>query len=108
MSAENEVRAVWKQFKESVYDPHEGYSIPQHKIDIGIKTFIEIKRSDALQAALDFTRERKQEIAEIEEEIELMHLLHGNWGWQAWHPVMQRTLSRLTAQRDELKRGMKV
>lgn len=66
--------------------------------------------TQAWQAALDFTHKRKQEIAEIEEEMEYVQSfawLPRRNGKREEHPVWQRILRKLTAQRDELKKGLR-
>lgn len=113
MSAEEEVRAAWEdaricsQPKTNGKDRVFWWVLANGKADALCKEVYQ-SEDETWFGALIFTRKRKQEIAEIEEEIELMELLRGNWGWQAWHPTMERILSRLTAQRDELRKGMKV
>ncbi len=62
----------WKIVEESIYDPHEGYTIPQTRIDFGSHHYTERKANSAWSAAAEFTRERLEQIRQVEREIEVL------------------------------------
>lgn len=112
--AEREVRAVWEQvdFSEGPYtcvvyrhDPDTIETI--HGLGNGATP------DSAWQAAFAFTRKRQQEIAEIEEEIAVMNegleaaKEEDLAGIQKYTPAFKRILSRLSREREELRRGMR-
>lgn len=102
MTAEEEVRAAWSIGKVMLYE--------DGRFWITGDEICPIFFADA-SAALDFTRKIKQEIAEIEEEI--AWLKNVQFSYTCLHDLenrskpWKRVLSRLTAQRDELKKGMR-
>ena len=121
MSKDEEfVRSVWKTVTESEYDPHEGYTIPQTRVDFGHHHYTEIKAADAWSAAAEFTRERLEQIRKVEEEIAYLtpqrdsmrkrnscEAIEAQPAWfQAWD-ILDRILAREQAALAELKRGMK-
>jgi hypothetical protein len=107
---EKYVRENWQNVKESEYDPHEGYTIPQTRVDFGSHHYTEIKTSDAWKLAAEFTRERREQIRQVEEEIRLLQsmviLLSTERGDET-APVYKRTIARLGVALAELKRGLK-
>lgn len=109
MTAEEEVRAAWEEtilgglyLYESARSYHLRLGEWKHKGNVKDKESV-------WQAALDYTRKRQQEIAEIEEEIRTLKWVRDNsMSFLICLPIaaISRILSRLTAQRDELKKGM--
>ena len=103
--AEKYVRERWLVFKESIYEPHEGYSIPQTRIDIGSAKFTKVKRDDALIAAAEYTRAREQKIAEKREEIDFLDFAFSVQDRDEDSEIVERILAREQAALDELLRG---
>ena len=116
-AAENEafVRGVWERV-------HTG-AAALHLSDYCASIVVSGEEFPNWSAAASFTRERQRQIAEIEEEIEWLHkrdsitpelqLLYDKCDLRfsaqflAEKEIFSRTLARLTAIRDDLKRGMK-
>ena len=100
------VEKVLENLSVEIYEPHEGYSIPQLRIQFNGKTIGCEKDDDkAWAAAYAFTKQREQEIAEVEEEI---HLLNG-WRYVREYisPPATRILESREAALAELKRGLR-
>ncbi len=63
---------------------------------------------DNWKHAADFTRERLEEVRQVEEELDqvvMMHTVHV--AHSIYEPIWDRIKSRLEAIRDDLKKGMK-
>ena len=113
-SAEKAVRDAWEAVcAANTYYPGTAWTIFIYNPLVNgerttLKAITGLTKHEAWQAALDFTRKRKQEIAEMEEEIAWMTRV-GNEGFNVKAELFtwQRILSRLTAQRDELRKGMR-
>ena len=114
MTAEEQVRAAWEHIcAANTYYPGTAWTIFIYNPLVNgerttLKAITGISKRDAWQAALAFTQQRLKEIAEIEEEIAWMNRV-GNEGFNMKAELFtwQRILSRLTAQRDELKKGLR-
>ena len=95
--AEKQVREAWEQVS------GQGHAM------ICIGSPVEGDYFTSWQAALAFTLERKEQIRQLKEEINLVNV---NWSWASEisstaKPIWQRVLTRLQAQLTELKKGMK-
>lgn len=91
MTAENEVRAAWEWVEDNEYLELWSTHWPPTKHE--------------WEYAAEMTRQRQQEIAEIEEEIAWMESKF--WPNPARNAIPLRILTRLQTQLAELKKGMK-
>ena len=126
MSTDEElVRSAWERCRVRFSEPHEGYAQGVYVAEVPMWKTSHKVESEAWSAAAEFTRERLEQVRQVEQEIELLRPSVGSdCEWVAWIengwglPEFQagnirnyvgwaRILAREQATVAELKRGMK-
>ena len=107
------VRETWEDIKISkVGLPDNDYEVyndgpPIEEGDLFLHAFGKT-REEAIRAAAEFTRERLEEIRQVEEEIKLIKtVLDIDWVRLEWLADAERILVREQAALTELRRGMR-